>query len=228
MVWLAILITIGTLPILLAMFNKNIKLKHCIIGYSLTFTLIFFGLKDIAPMIEKRSGEGDMQAIYKVLNLDMNNIPMSSVGIRVNSWIEASYWIKNYPLFGIDSNGPELIISQSKLFNDPINKNNPTIKTLRHLHNFHIEILVSYGLVGLLLIYALYINLTRSLFSIKETLPDANLWIFLSLCCITYWLTINAFESFNSRNYGVYSHNVFFAGIYTFYLTKKLKTDNKK
>lgn len=227
MVWLAIVITALLLPILLSIFSEKIKIFHFIIGYLLLFSIMIFSLKVLSPAIEKRSGEGDVQVIYSLLHLNFDDIPMSSVGIRINSWIEASHWIKKHPLIGVDANAPGLVISQSKLFNDRINESYVTIKTLRHLHNFHIEVLVSYGVIGLLLIYALYINLPRSLFLIKDKLPDTNLWIFLSLCCITYWLTINAFESFNSRNYGVYSHNVFFAGLYTFYLAIKLDLKDK-
>lgn len=227
MVWLAILITITSLPLLFSICSEKIKLKHSLFGYVIIFILMFFIIKEIAPMIEKRSGQGDMQSIYKIIDLDTNNIPMSSVGIRLNSWIESIPWFNSHPILGLDSNTPGLIISQSKLFSERINENYGIIKGLSHLHNFHIEMLVSYGIIGLLLIYALYINLPRSLFSIREQLPNANLWIFLSLCCITYWLTINAFESFNSRNYGVYSHNVFFAGFYTFYLAIKLDLKDK-
>ncbi|WP_122033318.1 O-antigen ligase [Aliivibrio sp. EL58] len=227
MVWLAILITITLLPLLFSICSEKIKLKHTLFGYVVIFILMFFIIKEIAPMIEKRSGQGDMQSIYKIIDLDTDNIPMSSVGIRLNSWIESIPWFNSHPILGLDSNTPGLIISQSKLFSERINENYGIIKGLRHLHNFHIEMLVSYGIIGLLLIYALYINLPRSLLSIREQLPNANLWIFLSLCCITYWLTINAFESFNSRNYGVYSHNVFFAGLYTFYLAIKLDLKDK-
>ena len=227
MVWLGIAMSIMILPILLSIFRKKINVKYYIIGYVLFFSITILSLIKVLPLVEHRSSEGDMQAIYKILNLDITNIPMSSVGIRFNSWIEATHWIKEHPLLGVGPNGPGLVISQSKLFNDRINESYASIKTLRHLHNFHLEVLVSYGFIGLLLIYSLYINLPRSLFLIREKLPNANLWIFLSLCCITYWLTINSFESFNSRNYGVYSHNVFFAGLYTFYLAIKLDLKDK-
>ncbi|MUK26541.1 O-antigen ligase family protein [Aliivibrio fischeri] len=227
MVWLAILITITLIPLLFSICSEKIKLKYILYGYVIIFIFMFFIIKEISPIIEKRSGEGDMQSIYKIINFDTDNIPMSSVGIRLNSWMESIPWFNAHPILGLDSNTPGLIISQSELFSKRINENFGIIKGLRHLHNFHIEMLVSYGIIGLLLIYALYINLPRSLFLIKDKLPDANLWIFLSLCCITYWLTINAFESFNSRNYGVYSHNVFFAGLYTFYLSIALDLKDK-
>ena len=184
-------------------------------------------LKEIALIVEKRSDQRDMQSIYKVINLDTKNIPMSSAEIRLNSWIESVQWVNSHPILGLDSNTPGLVISQSRLFNDRINENFYIKKGLNHLHDFHIEIQVSYGIIGLLLIYALYINLPCSLLSIREQLPNANLWILLSIFYITYWLTINVFESFNSRNYGVYSYNIFFSGLYIFYLMIKLDLKDK-
>jgi O-antigen ligase len=143
------------------------------------------------------------------------------MGIRVNSWLDAIEWIKRHPIIGLDSEAISEVIQQSERFDDSLKKE------FGHLHNFFIETLVAYGLVGLLLIIALYYFIIKSTQTSSISEDERKYYLFASICFVTYWLVINNFETFNSRVIGVFTHNIIFASFYTFHITNYLKKDNK-
>ena len=222
MVFLGVLVVIALFPIIFKISFSDSGYKKLIYLYFATFIVIiilgFFTL----PLLEKRIDSGEITAVVSALKLDFNNIPMSSAGIRINSWIEAFHWISQYPLFGIGDRGSAIVIITSKMFADRIDEAYTTIVGLRHLHSFHMDTLVCYGIFGFLVLNGTYFVMLRSLIRIRSVVLNANYWIMLAICVVVYWLTINAFESFNFRTYGVLTHNVFMAGLYSFALTHRL------
>lgn len=220
MVWLGIIVSLFLFPLAKYITYKNTNFKVIIASYLVIITLSLVTLGTSLSHFKSRS-VGDTETIYKVLNFDFQNIPMSSAGIRINSWVEASKWVVRNPILGVDSEGPGLVIKQSKMFQDRYLENEITIKSLRHLHNFHIEVLVSYGLIGLIIIYILYLYIPYSIVKLKDN--KLQEFALFSLLFVSYWLCINFFESFNSRSYGVFTHNIILAGLYTFVLNRHLK-----
>lgn len=146
---------------------------------------------------------------------------MDSAGLRFNSWIEAFNWIKNYPIFGIGASGPKSIIKLSEKFQENID--DPIVKGLQHFHNNHIDILVSYGIVGLILTLAPYFMIIRYLYITKKQDPNVERWLFIGLLLVTYWIVVNLFESYNLRSYGVLTQNIFMAGLLSIYFKKNGK-----
>jgi O-antigen ligase len=211
-VWLALSATLILLPIFYAFIYPSSKKKLIIISY-LIISLIFIALS-LSSTVKNRILK-ESETLQTIVSGDLDNIPMTSIGIRVNSWIAALEWIKDRPIIG---SGPEAIsevIQQSDKFTGEL-------KNFGHLHNYHIETLVAYGVVGLILIYTLYYWLARSLFIEKRKQPELTDITFFSLVFITFWALINLFETFNGRSFGVYVHNIMFAGFYTFYLTSSI------
>ena len=217
-VWLALAFTLVVSPIFYALVFPKSNRKRIAMSY-LLIAITFVGLSQ-SEIIQQRAMR-ETGTLQTILSGDLDNIPMTSIGIRVNSWIAASDWIKERPLIGSDAEAISEVIKQSDKFTG-------SLKGFGHLHNYHIETLVAYGFLGLLLIYILYYWLVRSLFITKKQQPELSDITLFSLMFVTFWACINFFETFNGRSFGVYTHNIMFAGFYTFYLTSSLKKTVKK
>ena len=217
-VWLALAFTIAITPIFYTLVFPNSNRKRIAMSY-LLLVITFIALSQ-SKIIQQRV-LFDTSTLQRIISGDLDNIPMTSIGIRVNSWIAATDWIKRHPLIGSDSEAIAQVIQQSDKFTGHL-------KNFGHLHNYHIETLVAYGFLGLLLIYTLYYWLVRSLFITKKQQSELNNITLFSLMFVTFWACINFFETFNGRSFGVYTHNIMFAGFYTFYLTSSLKKSVEK
>ena len=213
-VWLALVLTAILSPIFYTFVYPNSNKKRIFMSY-LIIGIAFFALSQ-SDIIQKRVLR-ETGTLQKIVSGDLNNIPMTSIGIRVNSWVAAADWIKERPLIGSDVEAIGEVIQQSPKFSPQLKKR------FQHLHNYHIEILVAYGLLGLLIIYALYYWLVRSLFIMKKQHTELSAITLFSLIFVAFWAIVNSFETFNGRSFGVYTHNIMFAGFYTFYLTTSLK-----
>lgn len=212
-VWLALFVTALIAPLYTQYLYPSKKRKTIMASY-LAIIILGFSLTQTNIVQERLARES--QTIDAILAGDTQNIPMSSMGIRVNSWLEAINWIKKSPWVGHDNAAIGQVIQQSKLFT-------PELKLMfNHLHNYHIEVLVAYGFLGLTLVYLVYAWLIRSLMIQKNQNSELTPLLLFSLIFVTYWFIVNCFETFNGRSMGVYVHNVMFAGFYTFYLTNAL------
>ena len=216
-VWLALVLTAILSPMFYAVVYPNSNKKRIFMSY-LIISIAFFTLSQ-SDIIQKRVLR-ETGTLQKIISGDLDHIPMTSIGIRVNSWIAAADWIKERPIIGSDVEAIGEVIQQSPKFSPWLKKQ------YQHLHNYHIETLVAYGFVGLLIIYALYYWLIRSLFIMKKQQPELTAITLFSLIFVAFWAIINSFETFNGRSFGVYTHNIMLAGFYTFYLTASLTEQN--
>jgi len=216
-VWLGLIGVSIIGPISYLVIHKITNLKVLLITILLIIgTLFLFSNSKIVK--ERLSTE--QTTIHAIFNKN-EPIKMSSIGIRVNSWIEATEWIKRHPFLGLDSQAIPEVINQSTKFDENLKKR------FGHLHNFFIETLVAYGLIGLFLILALYYFVIKNTQTSSLTKDERKFYLLLSICFTTYWLIINNFETFNSRHLGVFAHNIVLASFYTFYITDNLKCNTK-
>lgn len=176
----------------------------------------FKDIKGIRESLRKiELAEKNFLNFEEKIDLYVKNIPASSSGVRIKSFLESLKWISQKPLLGWGSDGRSLVIDESKNFSDNFKKR------FGHLHNYFLEILVSYGFFGLFCILLVYYFILASSFKIRDLIEDGRDYFLISLCFIIYWLTINNFESFNSFWTGVFVHNIFCGCIYSRYLKYK-------
>ena len=216
-VWLGLISAIIIGPLAYFIIHKITNLKFLLVGFSLTIGLLF--LFSTSSIVQERISK-EQDVISSIFDKD-KQIQMSSIGIRINTWIEAEEWIKKHPFIGLDSEAIPEVIQQSNRFDNNLKKN------FGHLHNFFIETLVAYGFIGFFLILALYYFIIKSILSSSLSTQEKKHYLLVSIIFTTYWIVINNFETFNSRSLGVFVHNLVFASFYTFYLTDYLKTDNQ-
>jgi O-antigen ligase len=215
-VWLGLVSTIFVGSLSYILINKKFNFKILVIGF-ISIVAILFTISNINTVQKRIMNEKD---VYKSIFQENKAIEMSSIGIRVNSWLDAKDWIARHPIIGLDSEAISEVIQQSKRFNSDLKKQ------YGHLHNFFIETLVAYGFVGLFLIFAMYYFIIKSIKSSDLPEEEKKYYLLLAICFLTYWIVINNFETFNSRIIGVFTHNIIFASFFTFHITSFLKTQS--
>ena len=220
--WLAISVSAVTLPIYYTLIYglKNINIKFLISICVIIPTLAIILLSN--KTIENRTIETENNTISQLINGNLNNIPMTSIGIRINSWIEAIDWFNKHPILGTDTKTSGLVIINSEKFQNATMKKS-VIKGLRHMHNSYFDALLAYGITGLLLILAMYFYVPYSIYQNKLAIKYYEPLMIIALSLITFWLVINNFESFIFRHYGVFTSNIILASLYTFPLYEIIK-----
>jgi O-antigen ligase len=203
--------------------NKKILLLVMIIVSGLIFSVNmenFFHRfnetsKIILSMKKIHSVEKELSGFNEKIDLYVKNIPDSSTGVRIKSSLEAFKWTLKKPFFGWGSEARGLVIEESKNFSKQFKQK------FGHLHNYFVEVLVSYGLAGISVVAFLYYLVLNSAYKIRSCLKDGPNNFLIGTCFVSYWVIMNNFESFNSFWTGVFVHNMFCGCIYSRYLTVK-------
>lgn len=216
-VWLGLIVVLVFLPILYMLLYKVKSFKFLITSLILIIGIIFFlGNSDI---IKNRVFK-EKNVLYDLFYTN-KPIPMTSIGIRLNSWLDAKEWIVKHPLIGLDTNAIAAVIDESERFNDNLKE------SFGHLHNFYIEVLVSYGVFGLSLFFAMYYFVITSTQKNLLEKDEKKYILFISICFVIYWFVINNFETFSSRSLGIFTQNIVFGSLYTFYINHSLRKNKK-
>ncbi len=206
-VWLAFAILIALFP---AVFYKKIGKRVTLGAYALLIVLSFSLIT--SGIVEKRLADsrrtGDLDVAVQVFNGYWDDIPMTSWGIRFNSWLEANEWIKENPILGASRVAVKQVLKTSERF-----QSNPRTSGFGHLHNYYLETLVSFGIVGLAFIVFFYSTITKNVLVHADYSTSVFFLLFL-----VFWLFINNFESYNSKYYGLYMQNIILGAL--FYISK--------
>ncbi|ODP97972.1 hypothetical protein BZG00_07105 [Salinivibrio kushneri] len=200
-VWLALAIVIALTPALMFIVGLIKGKKKLLLGYAFVVVTLFAVSQ--SDYIQSRALK-ESSVISSVVQGNLDNIPMTSVGVRLNSWLAAWDVFQKSPLVGLGENGIGYVISSSEKLSE-LKKTVPKYSNLSHLHSNHIETLVAYGLAGFALILFTYFQLAKRCFVARDTSENGKIVAFFSIAFFIYWLTINAFETFNSRSLGVFA-----------------------
>ncbi|MCI0510275.1 O-antigen ligase [Chromohalobacter marismortui] len=164
---------------------------------------VFFG-GTLSERLETESG-----VVVEVLQGDLQNVPYSSVGIRIHTWVAAGEWIAERPLVGWGGEGRSLVIDHTAWLPDNIKER------FGHLHNFFLEVWVAYGVLGLGVIAALALWIGRGTWLAWRAGVMPNDMALFGAAFFVYWMIVNQFESYNSFWTGVYMHNLIVGGLVT-------------
>ena len=182
----------------------------------LTVTLLETPLK---KKIENRLSVENTE-ISMIFEGTVADIPYSSVGVRIHTWIEAWSWIKQRPLVGWGGSGRKLVFEQSTNLPESLKK------SFRHLHNSYLDLLVNFGLLGGGLLLSLLVWLiAKGTYAWRSGhLPGDVLIFFLSF--LVFWLIVNCFESYMFFSSGSFVFALICGGVLTHiwkYDTEKIK-----
>lgn len=153
----------------------------------------------------------ESQVIGEVLEGNLENVPYSSIGIRINTWVAAAEWIGERPLVGWGGQGRSLVIDETPWLPEFVKKN------YGHLHNFFIETWVAYGLLGLAVMGALVIWVGRATWLAWRGGAMPNDMALFACSFFVYWVIVNQFESYLSFSTGVIVNNLIVGGLVTHY-----------
>lgn len=212
-VWLGLLTCLLLAPLALKLIAPSrVSTRSTILTY-LVFTMMVGGLSTL-DVVERRIS-AEQKTINKLVDLDLESVSDSgSIGLRLHLWSEAWDWIRERPLLGSGEDARELVIVQSAELPDSVRS------TFTHLHNSHVETLVSFGLVGAALVY--FVLLWPPFFTATTTsVPVKKTWKVLALVVAIFWLTVNCFESYFYAANGAYIFAVFYGVIYSFKFGQK-------
>lgn len=151
-------------------------------------------------------------SIQALLTGNLEELPFSSVGIRVHSWVEALKWIAERPVTGWGLKARSDVIPLAEHFPDDIKA-----RGFGHLHNGYLEILLGFGAVGFVFVCVLWIVLLR-----RIKLAASNDLYAFALYSSIFFLVLNMFESFFIYWSGEFAVALFMAGGYCQYLARSL------
>jgi O-antigen ligase len=207
--WLALLLTAFFMAsyFTIKRFNRATGKKKLV-----TLSLFLGGMLCLSAVIANNNTIVDRvmeekEALEAIATLDFDDVPYSSFGIRLHSWVAASEFIKEKPIFGWGSNGKTLVMKKTEWLPDWVQNG------FGHLHNTYIQILVNFGLVGLAFYLFIWMYMTNSLFKEihKGTIKKDIGYFFMSFLC--FWSIMNCFEAYQNFWTGVFYFTIFMTGI---------------
>jgi len=160
--------------------NRNIKAVMSILAAIIVTAGMSYSFKD---NLTKRVFS-EKNTISAITAGDWENIPYTSIGIRVNTWLQALEWIAEKPLIGYGGKIRTDIIQQSTKHPDWVKSQ------FGHFHNSFIEIMLAGGLLGLFLCF------TPVIFSFKEAAELSQPTHYFALFGLIMFLVMNIFESY--------------------------------
>lgn len=203
--------TIATVLLLPFIISRKINWKATfilIIAFAIPFNLI-------AKNIISARTESEMSVMNSIYNGDKENIEYTSIGVRVNTWLIAIEKIKERPVLGWGQSARSWVIDQSEKLPEWVKKD------FGHLHNYPLEVQLSYGIFGTIWFITFYFYVFYHSYSswINKNEPN-EIFCFASLF-IFYFLIANIFESYLSFWTGVYIFNLVCAGVFAAFLKDK-------
>ncbi|WP_280551881.1 O-antigen ligase family protein [Halomonas sp. 25-S5] len=158
--------------------------------------------------IERRLGN-ERQVIEQIIAGDVEQVPNTSIGVRIHSWRAAGEWIAERPLVGWGGQARGLVMDHTEWL-PPIYK-----ERYGHLHNSFLEIWVAYGLLGVGLFVALAAWMGIGTWKAwRAGVMPGDMALF-GTAFFVFWMVVNQFESFMGFGSGVYVFNMVMGGLVT-------------
>ncbi|MEZ9018151.1 O-antigen ligase family protein [Vibrio lentus] len=160
------------------------------------------------PVYSKKNPVNKLTLREKTINkLDniSEDVPDTNVGIRILSWIDTIKQFLFNPILGLGNNANTYILEHSN-HADMYNK-----YKIRHLHSSYMELIASYGLVGIILLTCLYSHV----FKIVRNRGSRDILVF-AVCLYSFLGVLNLFESYLFVKSGVLIHTLVLGVLYSY------------
>jgi O-antigen ligase len=168
---------------------------------------------DIPRLIAKRMNE-EKHIVSMVMEGDLEEVPLTSIGIRVAIWRQAVNWIGERPLLGWGPKTREYLF-ESKALPDAIPR-----MGIRHFHNQILELAIAYGLVGILVFTGLFALVARAALRGWRDGRMPRAVLLFGVATFAFWVTVNMFESYFNYSTGAYINALLGGVLYTFRFTE--------
>lgn len=155
------------------------------------------------------SESATMQAI---LAQDWQNIPFSSIGIRVRLWLAGLEAVTQSPLSGWGEGARLPLLAATDWLTDGYKQ------LFGHYHNGYLEFAVAFGLIGLAWLLWLHIWVLKRAFQLRHSSRQHYVvWCF-TLYSIVFMAAVSAFESYWFYWTGSYAMAFYLAPAYSLHL----------
>lgn len=160
----------------------------------LTLTVI-----TMVPVIEKRLLD-EQDVIETIGQGNLDDVPLSSIGIRVHTWVYGWERVKERPLTGWGPRSRNSLIDEGP-FPDWLKD------MFGHFHNVYLEILLAYGVLGLAALFGLTVMILRgTVMLLREGHQYLGMGMLMSW---VFFFIINLFESYLIFSSGMYFFIIF-------------------
>lgn len=213
-VWLSIILCYLSTIALYLISNKQIhkSIKILIPVLTLSIASIFIIAK--SDIVGKRI-KAEFDIVSMIPNSKIEDIPLTSIGIRLHTWKYAAEKISERPLLGWGAKTRKYLI-QDGPFPQHIKER------FGHFHNSYLEILLAYGILGfLILTYLISLCINGAYKLIKSENRSTVIIGYSLLASWVFFLTVNTFESYIIFYSGLYSFIILGSASLTFYLNSK-------
>ncbi|MCE0733808.1 O-antigen ligase family protein [Halomonas sp. G15] len=210
--WLALAIVLPLMGLVWAVWKlkagPEVRISRAFIVTGLIGTMLGMGvLFTFHDTISKRLIH-ESGVVTQLLEGDIDDMPLTSVGVRVVSWQASLSWIAERPVVGWGDDAGSLVMRQTEGFP-------PKLKAFGHLHNSFLELLVSYGLLGLAVFVALGWWVARGTWRAwRNGYMPGNMALF-GYSFFIFWLVVNSFESFIFYWTGIHLFSLVMGGLVT-------------
>lgn len=202
--------------VLFMLLYRTCSIRHVITGFLIAIVLSIALIYPMSDHIAGRLGN-EIEVMHQLLEGDAKKVPYSSIGIRVHTWLEAWKWIKQRPITGWGYEVRGKVFSESTVLPDWV------IRNYGHFHNSYIEILLSYGLIGIFFLITLYSVIVRQTWRAwRSGRMPTDVFLF-GLAFFIFWILVNFTESYLIGRIGVYFTGLIGGCLYTFSLSEKLR-----
>jgi O-antigen ligase len=213
--WLGIVVALSVVAFTVLLYQRY-SVRQVMTGFVITMGMSVALIYPMSDMISKRLGS-ESTVIHQILQGDADNVPYSSFGLRVHTWIEAWKWIKQRPVTGWGYGVREKVFSESTTLPDWV------IQHIGHFHNSYIEILLSYGLIGIFFVMSIfYVIAWQAWLAWRSGIMPTDVFLF-GLAFFIFWIIVNMTESYLVGRVGVYLTGLIGGCLYTFSLSERLK-----
>lgn len=165
---------------------------------------------DIHKLVEQRLAQ-EQHVVDMIVAGELDEVPLTSIGIRIVSWRQALEWIAERPLLGW---GPK---TRYHLFESgQLPAKIPDTHRIHHFHNQFIETSIAYGLVGVLVYASVLVLVFHAAWRAwHDGLMPRNVLLFGS-AALAFWITVNMFESYFNYSTGSYINALLGGAFYTY------------
>lgn len=198
-IWLALalvlvgLVAVSLLRLLKQIYAGKLRAKVLLPLFVLAAVVAYMG-STMAPVIEKRLSK-ERDVIEAIAEGRLADVPLSSIGIRVHTWLYGWEKIQERPWMGWGAKSRNALIDEGP-FPDWLKQN------FGHFHNGYLEILLAYGVLGLsALVILTLIILTGTIRLLGSAHHHWGMGILVSW---VFFFIINVFESYLIFNSGMY------------------------
>ncbi|MBB3185659.1 O-antigen ligase [Halomonas fontilapidosi] len=212
-VWLAMMVVLIVMAAVIALHayavgHRGRWGKPALVGVVLLVIAVVASGWWFQGAVEKRL-EAERSVITQALEDDWKTLSYSSIGNRLLSWRASVEWIKERPLIGWGEEGRSLVTTETEWLPRQTREN------YGHLHNTFLELLVSYGLLGVMAIGALvgWVCLGTWKAWRGGTIPD-DMALF-GLAFSVFYFIVGQFESYSFFWSGSYLQNLVLGGLVT-------------